>query len=34
MFVVGVVILGLITARPAAAAGGWVEMYSFAHLAQ
>jgi hypothetical protein len=34
LFIVGLVILGLIAPRPAAAGGGWVEMYSFAHLAQ
>ena len=33
-FVAGLIILGLITPRPAAAAGGWVEMYSSAKLAQ
>jgi len=34
LLVVAVIILGLITPRPASAAGGWVEMYSVAHLAQ
>jgi hypothetical protein len=34
LFIVGLIILGVITPRPAAAAGGWVEMYSFAQLSQ